>query len=162
MAPSTAAPPAMSYFIFSIPSAGFMEMPPLSNRHALTDQPEVIGGRWSPRWHVADNIIAGGSVLPCATPSSEAHSDLPHPILIQNFRKPKPNSSAHGARAIGQDRRVIRLAGSLARSRVKFCASARICPRSTAFSNSAPLADEITWNESSDLASFNVLWTSVS
>src|ERR1017187_3201178 len=30
MAPNMAAPPAMSYFIFSMPSAGLMEMPPVS------------------------------------------------------------------------------------------------------------------------------------
>ena len=30
MAPIMAAPPAMSYFIFSMPSEGLMEMPPLS------------------------------------------------------------------------------------------------------------------------------------
>ena len=31
IAPSMVAPPAMSYFIFSMPSLGLMEMPPLSN-----------------------------------------------------------------------------------------------------------------------------------
>jgi hypothetical protein len=31
IAPSTAAPPDMSYFIFSMPSAGLSEMPPVSN-----------------------------------------------------------------------------------------------------------------------------------
>jgi len=30
IAPSTAAPPAISYFIFSMPSAGLMETPPVS------------------------------------------------------------------------------------------------------------------------------------
>ena len=30
MAPRTAAAPAMSYFIFSMPSQGLMEMPPVS------------------------------------------------------------------------------------------------------------------------------------
>ena len=41
MAPIMAAPPAMSYFIFSMPSAGLMEIPPLSN---VTPLPT------SPRW----------------------------------------------------------------------------------------------------------------
>ena len=41
MAPITAAPPAMSYFIFSMPSEGLMEMPPVSN---VTPLPI------SPRW----------------------------------------------------------------------------------------------------------------
>ena len=31
IAPIMVAPPAMSYFIFSMPSAGLMEMPPVSN-----------------------------------------------------------------------------------------------------------------------------------
>ncbi len=41
MAPIIAAPPAMSYFIFSMPSDGLMEMPPVSN---VTPLPT------SPRW----------------------------------------------------------------------------------------------------------------
>ncbi len=31
IAPIMVAPPAMSYFIFSMPSAGLIEMPPVSN-----------------------------------------------------------------------------------------------------------------------------------
>ena len=33
--PSIAPPPAMSYFIFSMPSAGLMEIPPVSKVTAL-------------------------------------------------------------------------------------------------------------------------------
>ena len=40
MAPSMAAPPAMSYFIFSMLSAGLMEMPPVVEGDALADQAE--------------------------------------------------------------------------------------------------------------------------
>ena len=39
MTPSMVAPPAMSYFIFSMPSAGLMEMPPVSNVTALPMRP---------------------------------------------------------------------------------------------------------------------------
>jgi hypothetical protein len=39
MTPSMVAPPAMSYFIFSIPSAGLMETPPVSNVTALPTKP---------------------------------------------------------------------------------------------------------------------------
>jgi len=46
MAPSMAAPPAMSYFIFSMPSAGLMEMPPVSNVTPLAHQAQVR--RWTP------------------------------------------------------------------------------------------------------------------
>src|SRR5213596_740079 len=37
--PSIVAPPAMSYFIFSMPSAGLMEIPPVSNVTALPIKP---------------------------------------------------------------------------------------------------------------------------
>ncbi len=49
MAPSTAAPPAMSYLIFSMPSDGLMEMPPVSKVTPLPDQAEMIlrcGSAW--------------------------------------------------------------------------------------------------------------------
>ena len=39
IAPSTAAPPPMSYFIFSMPSAGLMEMPPVSKVTPLPISP---------------------------------------------------------------------------------------------------------------------------
>ena len=39
MAPSMAAPPAMSYFIFSMPSAGLMETPPVSKVTPLPTSP---------------------------------------------------------------------------------------------------------------------------
>ena len=39
IAPSTAAPPAMSYFIFSMPSAGLMETPPVSKVTPLPTSP---------------------------------------------------------------------------------------------------------------------------
>ena len=41
MAPIMAAPPAMSYFIFSMPSAGLMEMPPVSNVMPLPTRPST-------------------------------------------------------------------------------------------------------------------------
>ena len=39
MTPIMVAPPAMSYFIFSMPSAGLMEMPPVSKVTALPTRP---------------------------------------------------------------------------------------------------------------------------
>ena len=41
MAPIIAAPPAMSYFIFSMPSAGLMEMPPVSNVMPFPTRPST-------------------------------------------------------------------------------------------------------------------------
>ena len=43
MAPIMAAPPAMSYFIFSMPSAGLMEMPPVSKVTPLPTSPKCTG-----------------------------------------------------------------------------------------------------------------------
>ena len=40
MAPIMVAPPAMSYFIFSMPSAGLMEMPPVSKVTAFPTRPK--------------------------------------------------------------------------------------------------------------------------
>jgi hypothetical protein len=37
-----AAPPAMSYFIFSMPSAGLIEMPPVSKVTALPTRPRCV------------------------------------------------------------------------------------------------------------------------
>ncbi len=41
MAPIIVAPPAMSYFIFSMPSAGLIEMPPVSNVMPLPTSPST-------------------------------------------------------------------------------------------------------------------------
>jgi hypothetical protein len=41
MAPIIAAPPAMSYFIFSMPSAGLMEMPPVSKVMPFPTRPRT-------------------------------------------------------------------------------------------------------------------------
>ena len=41
IAPIIAAPPAMSYFIFSMPSAGLMEMPPVSKVMPLPTRPST-------------------------------------------------------------------------------------------------------------------------
>ena len=50
MAPIMAAPPAISYFIFSMPSEGLMEMPPVSK---VTPLPT------SPRWRRLSGFAAG-------------------------------------------------------------------------------------------------------
>ena len=41
MAPIMVAPPAMSYFIFSMPSEGLMEMPPVSKVMPLPTSPST-------------------------------------------------------------------------------------------------------------------------
>src|ERR1035441_9886248 len=56
MAPIMAAPPAISYFIFSMPSDGLMEMPPVSKVTPLPTRP-----RWALPWGVT--FDTGGDAL---------------------------------------------------------------------------------------------------
>ena len=130
IAPSTAAPPPMSYFIFSMPSAGLMETPPVSN---VTPFP--MSPRWSAEFAFSGTyrmmISAGGLSLPWATPSNE-------PIPICRIRPSSrishssPNSAAIFSACSASTSGVSRLAGSFFNSRLKFCASATIRPRCTA------------------------------
>src|SRR5207237_1966795 len=60
MAPIMAAPPAMSYFIFSMPSEGLMEMPPLSKVIPLPINP-ITGLAGAPGGEYRITINAGGS-----------------------------------------------------------------------------------------------------
>ena len=68
-APITAAPPAMSTFIRSMPSAGLIEMPPVSNVMPLPTSPST-GPGGAPGGLCSITITLGGSALPCATPSN--------------------------------------------------------------------------------------------
>ena len=67
IAQMTAAPPAMSSFMRSMPSAGLMEMPPVSNVTPLPTSPST-GDAGAPAglWRIT--ITRGGSALPRATP----------------------------------------------------------------------------------------------
>ncbi len=101
-------------------------------------------------------ISAGGSALPCDTPSSD-----PMPSWRMRDSSSTSNSRptsaaiarARSARSVG----VIILAGSLTSSRVKFCASPRILPRS----NAARAESGATRIKASrDFASLDGLWRS--
>ena len=69
MAPIMVAPPAMSYFIFSMPSAGLIEMPPVSKVIPLPTRPKT-GFSGAPAGSYLITINAGGSSEPCATPQN--------------------------------------------------------------------------------------------
>jgi hypothetical protein len=69
IAHATAAPPAMSSFIRSMPSAGLMEMPPVSNVMPLPTRPST-GPAGAPGGSCRKTMSRGGSPLPRATPSN--------------------------------------------------------------------------------------------
>ena len=84
MAPTTAAPPAMSCFICSMCSAGLIEMPPLSNVTPLPIRPSTgLPGAPSGSWRMT--ISRGGSALPRATPCSSPHAEAVDGRLVQHF-----------------------------------------------------------------------------
>ena len=69
MAPIMVAPPAMSYFIFSMLSAGLIEIPPVSKVTPLPTNPST-GFSGAPTGSYRMTINAGGSSDPWATPQN--------------------------------------------------------------------------------------------
>jgi hypothetical protein len=123
----------MSYFIFSMPSAGLIEIPPVSKVTALPISPMTgAPGFAAGGWYVMITI-RGGSSLPFATLrsapifksaiflSSRISTESPAALAI---------ASAFWARMVG----VILFDGSFTKSRAKFCESAMIRPFATPFS----------------------------
>ena len=115
MAPNTAAAPAMSYFISSMPPAGLIEMPPVSKQTPL---PTSATGA-SPSAPPFQRMIAtkGGCTLPWATPSS-----APMPIFSSAALSSTSTSSpslAVPAQASAKAAGVRTFAGSLTRSRAE-------------------------------------------
>ena len=133
IAPSMVAPPAMSYFIFSIPSAGLIEMPPVSKVTAFPTKPITGAPGFALAGVYVMTMTRGGSTLPCATlkrapifksaifRSSRISTARPASLAI---------ASARSARICG----VSLFEGSLTRSRVKFCDSAMTFPMVKPFS----------------------------
>ena len=116
IAPITAAPPAMSSFIRSMPSAGLIEMPPVSKVMPLPTRPST-GAAGAPGGSWRSTIMRGGSALPRATPSSR-------PICSRAISSSSrtstcsPALAADGRAALGEDRRrqhVRRLVAEVAR-----------------------------------------------
>ena len=150
IAPIMVAPPAMSYFIFSMPSAGLIEMPPVSNVTPFPTSPRCafplsFSGRYR------STTRHGGCALPIATPSSA-------PIPSSRIRassstsQSRPNWSAISRADSATPDGPSLFAGSFTNSRVKFCDSPIIRPRSAAASETRPT----TANASIDFLSFAV------
>ena len=86
MAPIMAAPPAISYFIFSMPSAGLMEMPPLSKVTPLPTRPRCAGGGRRGR-AVAQHDQHGRFGAALRHSQQRAHPQLFHGLAIQHFAR---------------------------------------------------------------------------
>ena len=129
MAPIMAAAPAMSYFILSMPSAGLMEMPPVSKVMPLPTSPSdgsaglcISGGFIG---HDDESGGLGGSMsnsLECS------HAELEEFGSEMQTSQRRPDwahmAAARWPRTVG----VRSLPGSLTRERVKFWAPARMRP----------------------------------
>ena len=121
----TAAPPAMSIFISSMPADGLMEMPPVSKVTALPTSPSTsrvrradFGGRWR------ITIIRGCSAEPWATasraPALRVVSSRGPSTSMDRLRRPRATFWARFARMVG----VMWLDGVSASSRARLIASA--------------------------------------
>jgi len=132
MAQMTAAPPAMSSFIRSIPSAGLMEMPPVSKVMPLPTRPRT-GAAGAPGGSYRMTMTRGGSALPRATPRS---SPIPSRAISLSSRisTATPASVAIAAARSAKTRGVSTLDGSFAKPRARLLESPRIWPRRTAAS----------------------------
>ncbi len=129
MAARTSAPPVISAFMCSMFSAGFSEMPPVSN---VTVLPTRTTGRSSflraPRYSRMMNF--GGSWLPRATPSNAPMPNFSMSFCSRIFNAtPVSFAMAFASWAILVG--VITLDGWLQRSRTKMVASAVAVPRRT-------------------------------
>ena len=84
MAPITAAPPAMSTFIRSMPSAGLMEMPPVSNVMPLPTRPSVTAGgrvrRLVPEHDHARRLRAA-----LRDAEQQPHPELRDPVFVEDL-----------------------------------------------------------------------------
>ncbi len=122
--PRTAAAPDMSYFISSILSAGFSEMPPASKLTPLPTKQQG-GSRSAPRY--CNTMNRGSSLDPCATAMSAAipsFSMAAGPMTRTRWPCSLPSLRATSARYEG----VQRLPGSAWRSRARRCPSAIAAP----------------------------------
>ena len=132
IAQATAAPPAMSSFMRSMPSAGLIEMPPVSNVIPLPTSPST-GPRAAPGGSWRNTISRGGSLLPRATPRS-----MPIPSASIRFSSststPTPASPATADARAANSRGVSVLPGSFASPRAALLQSPRTRPRAMAAS----------------------------
>ena len=127
----------MSYFIFSIPSAGLIEIPPVSNVIPLPTNPNT-GASAAPAAPSAPappsgsyriTISAGGSGDPCDTAqNAPIPSSCSFAVECTSHSSPTASHIAFARRpsSVG----VSTFPGSFTRARAKFCARASTSPSS--------------------------------
>ena len=116
----TAAPPAMSYFIFSMPSAGLIEMPPVSNVTPLPTRPEHRRRRRAGRI-VAQHDHARRLGAAARDAEQQAHPAAHQLVFVEDLDA-QAGVAADRRGAIGEHRRrqhvrglVAEVAGDVAR-----------------------------------------------
>ena len=125
MAPMTAAPPAMSSFIRSMPSAGLMEMPPVSNVMPLPTSPRTgeagaPGGLWRHDDHARRFGAAAGNT------EQQAHAQPFDLVFVEDFDL-EPGVARDGRAALGKHGRrqdIRRLVAEIARHVGRFAEDA--------------------------------------
>jgi len=85
MTPSMVAPPAMSYFIFSMPSAGLMEMPPVSKVTAFADEADHWRAGFQVRGRISDDHDAGRLGTALGDAEKRAHLGGRRFSFVENF-----------------------------------------------------------------------------
>ena len=128
IAHTTAAPPAMSSFIRSMPSAGLIEMPPVSNVMPLPTSPSTgrrrrAGGSWR------ITISRGGSLLPRATPSSRPMPSCSIGLFVEHLERQAAARDDVAPTRRANSRGVSVLPGSLHSSRARLLHSPSSRPR---------------------------------
>ena len=125
----TVAPPAMSSFIRSMPSAGLMREAAGVERDALPDQAEHRT-RPAPRRLVARDQHARRFRAAARDAEEQAHAELFHLLLVEHIAGDIGQRQQRLARAT-KSRGVSRLPGSLISTRAALMASPTRVPRST-------------------------------
>ena len=131
MAPSIVAPPPMSYFIFSMLSAGLMEMPPVSKVTALPTSPRTgRAGRGDLRLVTQDDYARR---LDAALSDAEqrAHFQFGDFAVVEDFDA-EADFLGHGLGARGKHARseaIGRLVDEVAREILRFGDDAAVFDR---------------------------------
>ena len=116
IAPITAAPPAMSSFIRSMPSAGLIEMPPVSKVMPLPTSPRTgAAGAPGGSWRMHEHARRLGAAARDA--EQQAHLQARDLVFVEDLDV-KPGVARDGGAALGEDRRrqhVRRLVAEVAR-----------------------------------------------
>ena len=135
MAQTTAAPPAMSSFIRSMPSAGLIEMPPVSNVMPLPTSPRTGDSRRARRL-VLHHDHARRFDAAARDAEQQAHAEPLDRLLVEHFDV-QPGVPGDLRGAVGEDARRQHVRRLVAEARARLQESPRIRPRSTACSSAA-------------------------